>query len=139
MEPIVMSITRSERAEIRASDDIVRVRRLVRTWMAADSFSLIDQTKMVTATSELARNIVDYGHGGSVQIETVLDGGRSGVRLVFEDSGPGIPDIELALTDGYTTGDGLGLGLGGARRLVNEFAIESQPGHGTRVMIARWR
>jgi serine/threonine-protein kinase RsbT len=102
-------------------------------------FTLVDQTKIVTAASELARNTLEYGGGGEVAIEMLNDGARKGVRLTFTDRGPGIPDIELALKDGYSTGGGLGLGLSGARRLSNEFSIESQPGEGTRVAIARWR
>jgi serine/threonine-protein kinase RsbT len=102
-------------------------------------FSLVDQTKLVTAASELARNTIDYGGGGSVRLELVENGVRRGVRLTFEDQGPGISDITMALKDGYTTGNGLGLGLGGARRLVNDFNLESSPGNGTRVMIARWK
>lgn len=116
----------------------MRIRHLVRAWMAADGFGLIDQTKLVTAASELARNTVDYGGGGTVTLERVQKGGRVGLRLVFEDHGPGIADVELALTDGYTSGNGLGLGLGGARRLVNDFEISSQPGRGTRVTVTRW-
>ena len=101
-------------------------------------FSLVDQTKIVTAASELGRNTLDYGGGGTVRLEVLQDGGRRGIRLTFEDKGPGIPDIERALKDGYTTGGGLGLGLGGARRLSSEFSIDSRPGEGTRVTIARW-
>jgi len=101
--------------------------------------SLVDQTKLVTAASELARNALDYGGGGEVRIERMSEGARRGVRLVFDDRGPGISDLELAMRDGYTTGGGLGLGLGGARRLCNEFLIESAAGRGTRVTIARWR
>jgi serine/threonine-protein kinase RsbT len=103
------------------------------------SFSLVDQTKLVTAASELARNTLDYGGGGSVRIERVLDGARKGVRLVFKDQGPGIADIDLAMRDGYTSGGGLGLGLGGAKRLVSEFHIDSAPGKGTTITITRWR
>jgi serine/threonine-protein kinase RsbT len=102
-------------------------------------FSLVDQTKLVTAASELARNTLIYGGGGTVLVELVGNGVRRGVRLTFEDQGPGIPDVTLALKDGYTSGQGLGLGLGGARRLVNDFTIDSAPGSGTRVMIARWK
>jgi serine/threonine-protein kinase RsbT len=102
-------------------------------------FSLVDQTKLVTAASELARNTLIYGGGGTVLVELVVNGVRRGVRLTFEDQGPGIPDVTLALKDGYTSGQGLGLGLGGARRLVNDFTIDSAPGSGTRVMIARWK
>jgi serine/threonine-protein kinase RsbT len=103
------------------------------------SFSLVDQTKLVTAASELARNTLDYGGGGDVHIEHLVDGVRKGVRLTFKDQGPGIADIELAMRDGYTSGGGLGLGLGGAKRLVNEFHIDSAPGKGTTITITRWR
>jgi serine/threonine-protein kinase RsbT len=125
--------------EIRSSADVVAVRQAARALSERVGFSLVDQTKLVTAASELARNTIDYGGGGSVRVELVENGVRRGVRLIFEDQGPGIPDIMLALKDGYTTGNGLGLGLGGARRLVNDFDIESSPGAGTRVMIARWK
>jgi serine/threonine-protein kinase RsbT len=134
-----MNINRSEILALHASEDIVRVRHAVRAWMVEMKFSLVDQTKMVTAASELARNAVEYGGGGSARLEVLADGGRSGIRLIFEDRGPGIPDIQQALTDGYTTGRGLGLGLGGSKRLVNEFDIWSVPGEGTRVSIARWK
>ena len=125
--------------EIRSSADVVAVRQAARALAERAGFSLVDQTKLVTAASELARNTIDYGGGGSVRIELVENGVRRGVRLTFEDQGPGISDITMALKDGYTTGGGLGLGLGGARRLVNDFNIESSPGAGTRVMIARWK
>lgn len=115
------------------------MRRTVREWSVALGFGLVDQTKLVTAASELARNTVIYGGGGTLRIESLNDGPRRGLRLVFSDDGPGIPDIELALRDGYTTAGGLGLGLGGARRLVNQFDIESQPGKGTRIAIVRWK
>ena len=128
-----------ERVPIGASGDIVTVRQLVRSRAIDAGFSLVDQTKIVTAASELARNALDYGGGGSVTIESVDEGSRKGLRLTFEDSGPGIPDIELALRDGYTTGRGLGLGLSGARRRVNEFQLQSTPGEGTRVTVTRWR
>jgi serine/threonine-protein kinase RsbT len=108
--------------------------------MAIESgLSLVDQTKIITAASELARNTLDYGGGGKVEVEVLDAGGRRGVRLTFEDKGPGIADIETALKDGYTTGKGMGLGLGGAKRLANEFWIESQPGEGTKIVIARWK
>jgi serine/threonine-protein kinase RsbT len=129
----------SKTLQIRSSEDVVRVRASVRDAAVAAGFSLVDQTKFVTAASELARNTIDYGKGGEVEIESVEAGGRKGVRLIFVDKGPGIPDIEQALKDGFTTGGGLGLGLGGARRLSNEFSIQSQPGQGTRVTIARWK
>lgn len=124
---------------IRSGDDIVRVRQQVRIRAVAAGFSLVDQTKLVTAASELARNTLDHGGGGMVRIESVDLGGRRGVRLTFEDEGPGIPDIARTLQDGFTTGTGLGLGLGGAKRLTNEFSIDSAPGKGTRIVIARWK
>ncbi len=124
---------------IRTREDIVRVRQATRENAIAQGFSLVDQTKLVTAASELGRNTLDYGNGGEVEIARMLDGARKGVRLTFSDQGPGIEDLEKALTDGYSTGGGLGLGLSGARRLSNEFTIDSAPGKGTRVMIARWR
>jgi len=122
-----------------ASEDVVRMRSAVRQAAIAQGLSLVDQTKIVTAASELARNALDYGGGGAVDIELVQNGVRPGVRLTFVDRGPGIADIEQALKDGYTTGGGLGLGLGGAKRLSNEFSIVSQPGAGTRIVIVRWR
>jgi serine/threonine-protein kinase RsbT len=125
--------------QIRASDDIVLVRQAVRKKSIALGFGLVDQTKVVTASSELARNTLDYGGGGTVLLELVENGTRSGLKLTFEDQGPGIPDIDQALTDGYTTGNGMGLGLSGAKRLSNEFEIWSKPGEGTRVSILRWK
>ena len=124
---------------IRSSDDVVRVRQAVRTRAVAAGFSLVDQTKLVTAASEVARNTVDYGGGGTIRIETLRDGGRRGVRLTFADEGPGIADLAKAMTDGYTTGGGLGLGLSGAKRLSNEFDIKSSPCKGTVVTLARWK
>jgi len=124
---------------IHSSEDVVRVRQLARERAIAQGFSLVDQTKLVTAASELARNTLEYGGGGEVLIEILNDGIRKGVRLTFSDQGPGIVDLDLALKDGYTTGGGLGLGLSGARRLSNEFSIDSKPGEGTRVAITRWR
>jgi serine/threonine-protein kinase RsbT len=134
-----MVVQRAEALPVRSSDDVVRVRQIVRSWAVELGFSLVDQTKVVTAASELARNTVEYGGGGTAGLEMVSDGGRRGLRVAFEDKGPGIPDIDRALQDGYTSGKGLGLGLGGARRLVSEFSIESQPGVGTRVVMTRWR
>jgi serine/threonine-protein kinase RsbT len=128
-----------ETLPVHSSHDIVVVRQVVRSWAVELGFNLIEQTKVVTAASELARNTIDHGGGGTVRLQSLRDGGRSGLRLTFEDKGPGIPDLNLALTDGYTTGGGLGLGLSGAKRLSNEFNIESRPGEGTRVMITRWR
>ena len=124
---------------LNASEDVVRMRSAVRQAAITQGLSLVDQTKIVTAASELARNALDYGGGGAVDVELVQNGTRPGVRLTFVDRGPGIADIEQALKDGYTTGGGLGLGLGGAKRLSNEFSIVSQPGAGTRIVIARWR
>jgi len=124
---------------IRRADDVVVVRQHVRAVAIKAGLSLVDQTKIVTAASELARNTLDYGGGGEVHVHRITDGGRQGVRLTFEDRGPGIPDINLALKDGYTTGSGLGLGLSGAKRLSNDFSIESTVGVGTRISIARWK
>src|SRR5262249_22231590 len=118
---------------------VVRVRQIARQWAVNIGFRLVDQTKIVTAASELARNTLIHGGGGTMQLEMVQQGDRHGLRLTFEDKGPGIPDMALALTDGYTTGSGLGLGLGGSRRLSNEFEIRSAPGQGTRVCITRWK
>jgi serine/threonine-protein kinase RsbT len=133
-----MPLIRSEVLELRATPDIVHVRQTVRARAAEMGFSLVDQTKLVTAASELARNAITYGGGGTVRIEALEEDTRRGLRLTFEDQGAGIANVELALADGYTTGSGLGLGLGGARRLVNEFAIHSRVGEGTRVTITRW-
>jgi serine/threonine-protein kinase RsbT len=129
---------RDDTLSLRSSEDIVLIRQAVRAAAVDLRLSLVDQTKIVTAASELARNTLEYGGGGTVRIQGVQDGGRRGLRLTFEDKGPGIPDVERALKDGYTTGNGLGLGLGGARRLSSEFAIESRPGEGTKVTVARW-
>lgn len=134
-----MGVSKSDTLEIRASSDVVLVRQAVRKWSTELGFSLVDQTKMITAASELARNTVDYGLGGVVRMEWLDEGIRRGLRLTFEDHGPGIADIDLALTDGYTSGKGMGMGLSGSRRLVNEFAIESRVGEGTRVTITRWK
>ena len=131
--------TRSETVPVRGSGEVVSVRHLVRRFAIEQGFTLVEQTKIVTAASELARNMVDYGGGGTMVAETLEDGIRKGVRLTFEDHGPGIPDIQTALRDGFTTGNGMGLGLGGARRLSNEFDIQSAPGEGTRISITRWK
>jgi len=131
--------TKSERLDIRSSDDVVRVRQLARTMALAAGLSLVDQTKIITAASELARNTLDYGGGGFVLAELVEAVGRRGLRQTFVDQGPGIPDVATALKDGFSTGKGMGLGLGGARRLSNEFSIHSKPGEGTKVVIARWK
>ena len=134
-----MVVLKDETASIRSSDDIVRVRRIVREWAVSLGFSLVDQTKVVTAASELARNVIDYGGGGDFRIEALNNDSRRGLRLTFSDEGPGIVDLEQAMKDGFTTGGGLGLGLGGAKRLVNEFLIDSKPGRGTTVVIDRWK
>jgi serine/threonine-protein kinase RsbT len=114
-------------------------RQKVRQWATEMKFTLVDQTKLVTAASELARNALDHGKGGKMIIEVVENITKTGLKLVFEDSGPGIPDIEAALRDGFTTGGGMGLGLGGSKRLVNDFHLESQPGKGTRITVVRWK
>jgi serine/threonine-protein kinase RsbT len=124
---------------VRAEGDVVRVRQEVRALATELGFSLVDLTKIVTAASELARNTLAHGGGGQVTLEVLEAGRRRGLRLRFEDEGPGIADVERALQDGYTTGRGLGLGLGGARRLVNDFAIRSAPGEGTVVEVTQWR
>jgi serine/threonine-protein kinase RsbT len=129
----------SETLPVRSSEDVVMVRQRVRSWALQEGFGLVDQTKLVTAASELARNTLAYGGGGSVLIEALNIGSRRGLKLTFEDRGPGIADVELAMKDGYTTGGGLGIGLSGARRLSNEFEIASRPGEGTRVTIVRWK
>jgi serine/threonine-protein kinase RsbT len=134
-----MAVVRRDVAPIRASEDVVLVRQMVREWAIAAGFGLVDQTKIVTAASELARNTLHHGGGGRVEVQALNDGSRRGLRLVFHDDGPGIADIERALQDGFSTGSGLGLGLGGARRLSNEFEIDSKPGVGTRVAITRWK
>lgn len=134
-----MEVQASEELEIRSPEDVVAVRQAVRRCAVQLGFNLIDQTKIVTASSELARNTLDYGGGGTSTVQVVLNGVRRGLRVRFEDQGPGIPDLQLALKDGYTTGAGLGLGLGGAKRLCHEFEIDSEPGRGTRVTILRWK
>jgi serine/threonine-protein kinase RsbT len=134
-----MQIETAEDMPLRSSDDVVRVRQAVRARAVAAGFSLVDQTKIVTAASEIGRNTVDYGGGGTLRIEVLRDRQRRGVRLTFTDQGPGIADITAALKDGYSTGSGLGLGLSGAKRLCNEFDIKSTPGQGTTVMIGRWK
>jgi serine/threonine-protein kinase RsbT len=134
-----MAVLRDEVRPIRTGEDVVSVRRRVREWAIESGFSLVDQTKLVTAASELARNALQHGGGGSVRMELLNDGPRRGIRLEFADEGPGIADLDRAMQDGFSTGGGLGLGLGGARRLAEEFHVESTPGQGTRVRIARWR
>jgi len=134
-----MAVLRRDTRPISGQQDVVAVRQVVREWAVSMGFSLVDQTKVITAASELARNVLVYGGGGTLSLEALNDGSRRGLRLAFEDQGPGIADVETALRDGYTTGGGLGLGLGGAKRLSNEFEIASRPGEGTRVVITRWR
>jgi serine/threonine-protein kinase RsbT len=132
-------VVKDESLPIRTGEDVVRVRQAARGHAIASGFSLVDQTKLVTAASEIARNTLDHGGGGEARIESLHNGTRHGVRLTFTDQGPGIADVAVALADGYTTGKGLGLGLGGAKRLSSEFAIDSKPGAGTKVTFARWR
>lgn len=127
-----------ETLDIRSSADVVSVRQAARALAERVGFSLVDQTKLVTGASELARNTLEHGGGGRVRVEMLNDGIRKGIRMTFEDEGPGIPDTALALTDGYSTGTGLGLGLSGTRRLMSEFRIQTEPGRGTRVQVARW-
>jgi serine/threonine-protein kinase RsbT len=134
-----MATLRDEIVPIRAPEDIVRVRQIVREWTIVQKFSLVEQTKMITAASELARNTLEHGGGGQVRLEALNDGTKLGLRLTFKDTGPGIADVEQAMKDGYSTYGGMGLGLSGSKRLVNDFSIASRPGEGTTVMIARWR
>jgi serine/threonine-protein kinase RsbT len=134
-----MAVVRDEQVSVRGEDEVVRVRQLAREWAISLGFGLVDQTKIVTAASELARNTVIYGGGGTVRLQALNDGARRGLRLTFEDKGPGISDLQLALKDGYSTGTGLGLGLGGAKRLMSEFEIDSTTGQGTRVAVTRWK
>lgn len=135
----VMNVQKREQVPLKTSNDVVLARQKVRQWAVELRFGLVDQTKLVTAASELARNAFDHGQGGEMTLEVIGEGAKSGLRLVFEDNGPGIPDIDLALKDGFTSGSGMGLGLGGSKRLVHEFSIESEVGKGTRVTIVRWR
>jgi serine/threonine-protein kinase RsbT len=134
-----MALGRTDKLPVASDGDVVSVRQRVRALAVEAGFSLVDQTKLVTAASELARNTVVHGGGGTAELELLVDGARRGVRLTFRDHGPGIPDVAEAMRDGFTTGGGLGLGLGGARRLCNEFEIQSRPGEGTVVRVARWR
>ena len=135
---LAVDVVQSETLPMKNPEHIVLMRQAVRERAIQQGLSLVDQTKIVTAASELARNTLDYGGGGAVEIE-VLNGARRGVRLLFEDQGPGIKDVEVAMRDGFSTGSGLGLGLGGAKRLCSEFSIESALGSGTRVSCARWK
>lgn len=134
-----MSQPRVETLPLKTSNDVVFARQKVRQWATELHFGLVDLTKLVTAASELARNALDHGKGGEMRIEQVGNGAKVGLKLTFADQGPGIADIEMALKDGYTTGSGMGFGLGGSKRLVNEFSIESAPGKGTRITVVRWK
>ncbi|MCC2670721.1 MAG: putative anti-sigma regulatory factor, serine/threonine protein kinase [Armatimonadetes bacterium] len=134
-----MPITRDETMPLHGEADVVHARQAVRKWTLELKFSLVGQTKLVTAASELARNTITYGGGGTMRMQLLEEGLRRGLRLIFEDQGPGIPDVELALRDGYTTGRGLGLGLSGSKRLVNEFELVSTVGVGTRITVTSWK
>lgn len=134
-----MNVLKRDLQHLNNSNDVLIARQKVRQWATELRFSLVDQTKLVTAASELARNALEHGKGGVMTLESVANGAKTGLRLVFEDHGPGIPDIELALKDGFTSGSGLGLGLGGSKRLVNDFGIESEVGKGTKITVVRWR
>jgi serine/threonine-protein kinase RsbT len=134
-----MAVVRHETHAVRTDVDVVKVRQKVREWAIQTGFSLIEQTKVVTAASELARNVLQHGKGGEVRLEALNSDQRRGLRLTFADEGPGMADIEQAMQDGYSSAGGLGLGLGGARRLSSEFAIQSEPGRGTTVVITRWK
>ena len=129
----------AETLPLQSSEHVVIVRQAVRQRALELGFSLVDQTKIITAASELGRNAIQHGGGGQAIVEVISEGARRGLRLTFEDKGPGIADITVAMRDGYSTGNGLGLGLSGAKRLSNEFAITSAPGQGTRVVITRWK
>lgn len=134
-----MHITKAETLQIRGETDIVQVRQTVRRLAGSLTFSLTDQTKLVTAASEIARNTLVYGGGGLLDIQILGTDARRGLRMIFVDEGPGIADVTLALQDGYTSGGGLGLGLGGSKRLVSEFDIKSEPGRGTQVTLTSWK
>jgi serine/threonine-protein kinase RsbT len=134
-----LNVTKSDSLPLKTEQEIVLARQTVRKLTQELAFSLVDQTKMVTAASELARNALVHGGGGSLHWECLLDGSKKGLRLTFTDKGPGIANLELAMTDGWTSGNGMGMGLSGAKRLVNEFEIESHVGAGTRVAITRWK
>jgi serine/threonine-protein kinase RsbT len=134
-----MKSGRQEKLPILTSSDVVLARQKVRQWAIEMKFTLVDQTKLVTAASELARNALEHGKGGHMVIEQVENSTKNGLKLIFQDQGPGIADIEAALRDGFTTGGGMGLGLGGSKRLVNDFQIDSEPGKGTRVTVVRWK
>lgn len=133
------TIQKTETLPIKSGSDVVSVRQRVRIWTTEMKFSLVEQTKIVTAASELARNTLEHGRGGEVQIALMINGARQGIQMTFTDQGPGISDVKLALSDGYTSGNGMGLGLGGSKRLMNEFEIETEPGHGTKISCIRWK
>ncbi len=134
-----MAAAPNELVPIQSANDIIAARQAVRHWAGTQGFSLVEQTKMVTAASELARNALEHGGGGEMRVEVLNEGARKGLRLTFKDEGPGISNIELAMKDGYSTAGGLGLGLSGAKRLVNEFEIASEPDKGTKVIVTRWK
>ena len=134
-----MPIVKSESHPLKTEQDVVTVRRLVRDHALRMKFSLVDQTKIVTAASELARNTIIHGSGGTMLMEEIIEGLRAGLRLTFEDKGKGIADLELAMRDGYSTGSGMGLGLSGSKRLMNEFQIDSKVNEGTRVSVTKWK
>jgi len=133
------TVQKTETIPIKSSSDVVMVRQRVRVLAIEMKFSLVEQTKIVTAASELGRNTLEHGGGGSLELAVITNGARRGIRLCFTDQGPGIPDVALALKDGYTSGSGMGLGLGGAKRLMNEFEIDTHPGIGTTVTVIRWK
>jgi serine/threonine-protein kinase RsbT len=134
-----MECRRDESYSLLTEQDVVRTRQLARSWAVTIGFSLVEQTKIVTAASELARNAVEYGGGGRLRLRWLVNSMRQGLRMDFIDEGPGIPNVDQALRDGYSTGGGLGLGLSGARRLMSDFEIDSKPGQGTRVSVTRWK
>jgi serine/threonine-protein kinase RsbT len=136
---MTVTVQKTERVPIKSSSDVVIVRQRVRVWTTEMKFSLVEQTKIVTAASELGRNTLEHGGGGSVELALLVNGVRRGLRLRFSDQGPGIPDVALALKDGYSTGSGMGLGLGGSKRLMSEFEIETNPGSGTTITAIRWK
>jgi serine/threonine-protein kinase RsbT len=136
---MTVTVQKTETVTIKSSSDVVIVRQRVRVWTTEMKFSLVEQTKIVTAASELGRNTLEHGRGGSVELALLVNGVRRGLRLRFSDQGPGIPDVALALKDGYSTGSGMGLGLGGSKRLMSEFEIETNPGSGTTITAIRWK
>jgi serine/threonine-protein kinase RsbT len=136
---MTVTVQKTETVPIKSSSDVVIVRQRVRVWTTEMKFSLVEQTKIVTAASELGRNTLEHGGGGSVELALLVNGARRGLQLRFSDQGPGIPDVALALKDGYSTGSGMGLGLGGSKRLMNEFEIKTNPGSGTTITAIRWK